>query len=102
VFTSLSAAPRIPNQSTEYYAPDIHRFGGALSAGVTRVGYDLSLGVAGMFGHGNAMALDVTNEAEPYHRTAARDATLFVFLTGARNAITKLAKEAQEKFLEKK
>jgi hypothetical protein len=102
LFTSLSAAPPVPRQSTQYYAPDIHRFGGALSLGVTTSGYDLSLGAAGLYGRGDAMALDTTNAADPYQRTSVRDATLFVFLTGARNAITRLAKDAQEKFLEQK
>lgn len=102
LFTSLSAAPELPRQSQQYFAPDIHRFGGAFSVGVTTLGYDLSLGTAGLFGRGDAMALDVTNAAEPYQRTVVRDATLFVFLTGARNAITKLAKEAQERLIENK
>jgi long-subunit fatty acid transport protein len=99
VFTSLSAAPRIPSSSTQYYAPDVNRFGGALSVGLTRARYDISLGATGMFGVGRGMALDTTNEAEPYQRTEVRDATLFVFLTGARSAIPQLAKDAQERFL---
>jgi hypothetical protein len=70
--------------------------------GLTRSGYDLSLGAAGMLGRGRAMALDITNEAEPYQRTTLHEGTLFVFLTGARNAISRLAKEAQERFIEKK
>ncbi len=102
LFTSLSAAPEVPAASTQYFAPDIHRFGGAISVGLTRSGYDLSLGAAGMFGRGRGMALDLTNDAEPYQRTAVHEGTLFVFLTGARNAITRLAKEAQEKFIEKR
>jgi hypothetical protein len=102
LFTSLSAAPDVPRASTQYYAPDINRFGGALSVGVTRAGYDLSLGAAGLYGRGTGMALDLTNDAMPYQRTSVVDATLFVFLTGARAAISHLAKEAQEKFLEKK
>lgn len=102
LFTSLSAAPKVPRQSTEYFAPDIHRFGGAISVGVTRSGYDLSLGAAGMFGRGRAMALDVTNPDQPYQRTVVHEGTLFVFLTGARNAFSHLAKQAQEKFIEKK
>lgn len=102
LFTSLSAAPKVPRTSTQYFAPDIHRFGGAISVGLTRSGYDLSLGAAGMFGRGRAMALDITNEAEPYQRTTVHEGTLFVFLTGARNAISRLAKEAQERFIEKK
>jgi hypothetical protein len=102
LFTSLSAAPEVPRASTQYFAPDIHRFGGAISVGLTRSGYDLSLGAAGMLGRGRAMALDITNDAEPYQRTTAHEGTLFVFLTGARNAISRLAKEAQERLIEKK
>lgn len=97
IFTSLSAAPDVPRQSRAYYAPDIHRFGGAVSVGIMAAGYDLSLGAAGLFGYGNALAYDLANDAMPYQRTRAHEATLFVFLTGMRNAISKLAKQAEEK-----
>jgi hypothetical protein len=96
-FTSLSAAPSLPRQSATYYYPDIHRFGGAVSVGVIAAGYDLSLGAAGLFGRGDAFAYDLTNASQPYQRTDVREATLFVFLTGMRNAITRLAKDAQDK-----
>jgi hypothetical protein len=98
LFTSLSAAPAVPRRSANYFAPDIHRFGGAFSAGVTASGYDLSLGVAGLFGRGDAMAYDTADTASPYHRTVVHEGTLFVFLTGMRNAISKLAKHAEERF----
>jgi hypothetical protein len=98
VFSSLSAAPDVPRQSRDYRAPDIHRFGGALSVGIMAAGYDLSLGAAGLYGRGDALAYDVGNDAMPYQRTGVREATLFVFLTGMRNAISKLAKQAEEKF----
>jgi hypothetical protein len=96
-FTSLSAAPSVPKQSSSYYYPDINRFGGAVSVGVTAAGYDLSLGATGLFGRGDAQAYDLRNESLPYQRTDVHEATLFVFLTGMRNAINKLAKHAQEK-----
>jgi long-subunit fatty acid transport protein len=98
LFTSLSAAPSVPRESASYYAPDIHRFGGAFSVGVVKAGYDLSLGVTGLWGRGDAMAYDLTDSANPYHRTLVHEGTLFVFLTGMRNAISKLAKHAEEKF----
>lgn len=96
-FTSLSAAPDVPRESDTYYYPDINRFGGALSVGVNAAGYDLSLGATGLFGRGDALAYDLTDLGMPYQRTAVREATLFVFLTGMRNAISRLAKDAQDK-----
>jgi hypothetical protein len=97
VFTSLSAAPDVPRESARYFAPDIHRFGGALSVGGHASGYDLSIGVTGLLGRGDAQAYDLTSSAMPYQRTQVRDATLFIFVTGMRNAISKLAIHAQEK-----
>jgi hypothetical protein len=97
-FTSLSAAPSVPRQASTYYAPDINRYGGALSLGITAGGYDLSVGSAGLFGKGDAQAYDTTAEAGGmYQRTTVREATLFIFLTGIRNAVGRLAKHADEK-----
>jgi hypothetical protein len=103
LFTSLSAAPSVPRESSSYYAPDINRYGGALSVGINAGGYDLSLGSAGLYGRGHAQAFDTNPDASAlYKRTAVKDATLFIFLTGIRNAIGKLAKSADEKLQELK
>lgn len=96
-FTSLSAAPNVPARSDRYHAPDINRFGGALSVGIQAAGYDLSLGTTGLVGRGDALSYSPDDASAPYRRAEVRDATLFVFLTGMRNAISKLAKQAQEK-----
>jgi hypothetical protein len=102
-FTSLSAAPSVPRESSVYYAPDINRYGGALSVGLNAGGYDLSLGSAGLFGRGDALAFDTRPDASAlYQRTEVKDATLFIFLTGIRNAVQKLAKSADQKLQELK
>ncbi len=101
LFTSLSAGPSVPQETSRYHAPDINRYGGALSLGINAGGYDLSLGSAGLFGRGDALALDTTPGATAlYQRTQVKDATLFIFLTGIRNAVAKLAKSADEKLQE--
>jgi hypothetical protein len=103
LFTSLSAAPSVPYETEKCYAPDINRYGGALSVGINAGGYDLSLGSAGLFGRGEGLAFDTRPEASSlYRRTEVADATLFIFLTGIRNAIGKLAKSADEKLQELK
>jgi hypothetical protein len=81
-------------------APDVHRVGMAMSVGLDIPGFDASLGTAGLFGHGQGLAYDTADETAPYHRTAVRDATLFVFITGMRSAVNKLVKTAEEKLRE--
>jgi hypothetical protein len=103
LFTSLSAAPSVPRESSKYYAPDINRYGGALSVGINAGGYDLSLGSAGLYGRGDALAFDTRPDASAlYRRTEVTDATLFIFLTWIRNAIGKLAKTADQRLQELK
>jgi hypothetical protein len=98
VFTSLSSAPPIPSLSSVYMAPDVNRVGMAMSVGIEIPGFDCSLGTAGLFGRGDALALDTSPDSEaPYHRTRVRDATLFVFITGMRSAVNKLMKTAEER-----
>jgi len=97
LFTSLSSSPPIPKFSTEYRNPDVHRVGGAVSVGVNAAGFDVALGVAGLFGRGDGLSLDITTEGETrYRRTQVTDSTLFVFLTGMRSVVANLAKTADK------
>jgi long-chain fatty acid transport protein len=101
LFTSLSSAPDVPRVSATYVSPDVHRLGGAFSVGYVANGYDLSLGIAGLFGFGDALAYAVdAPSSEAYRRTAITDRTLFFFLSGARSAVSKLASTADKKLQE--
>jgi hypothetical protein len=101
VFTDLSAAPGLPGSSPTYRPADVNRFGAALSIGIVTAGYDVSLGAIGKFGFGSAMAFSVGPEGEPsYVRTSLEEHTVFVFITGARRAVGRLAKVTVEKINE--
>jgi long-subunit fatty acid transport protein len=100
VFTDLSAAPNLPSASATYRPADIHRFGAALSMGLVSSGYDVSLGAVARLGYGDAMSFASSGGALPYQRTGAQEHTVYVFLTGARKAIGKLASKAVQKLTE--
>jgi long-chain fatty acid transport protein len=96
-FTDLSAAPSVRKASTAVAPADVHRFGGALSLGLIAGGYDVSIGAAGVMGRGDGQAYDLSPQAGssgPFFRTEVSDRTLFVFISGAKSAVTKLAKAA--------
>lgn len=93
-FTDLSAAPPVPKVSGTVVPTDLNRFGGALSVGLISGGYDLSVGAAGVMGRGDGQAYDLSRQSGPFFRTEVIDRTLFVFISGAKSAVTKLAKAA--------
>ncbi len=98
LFTSLSAAPDVPRASDTYSSADINLYGGALSVGYVASGYDLSLGMAWLFGFGDALAYNVDATGDDvYQRTDVYDRTLFIFLSGAKSAVSKLASTADKK-----
>ncbi len=97
-FTSLSAAPDIPSVSSTYSSPDMNLYGGALSVGYVASGYDLSLGCAGLLGFGDAIAYNIDGpDGNVYERTTVNDRTLYIFLSGAKSAVSKLASTADKK-----
>lgn len=102
LFTSLSAAPDVPRVSNTYQAPDTNLYGGAVSLGYVASGYDLSLGLAGLLGFGDGLAyvVDAPQGEEPYRRTTLTDRTLFIFLSGAKSAVSRLASTADKKLQE--
>ncbi len=100
LFTDLSSAPAIKKRSYTYSDPDIDRFGGALSVGINNNGYDLTVGASGSYGRGDAYAFDASNAADfsaPYIRTGVEDRTVFVFLSGAKQAVMRVAKQTVQK-----
>jgi long-chain fatty acid transport protein len=101
-FTSLSAAPSVPDVSAAYSAPEVDFLGGTFSVGYVASGFDLSLGLAGLFGFGDGQSFspDATPE-EAYRRTAVRDGMLFIFLSGAKSAVSKLAAAADRELQER-
>jgi long-chain fatty acid transport protein len=91
-FTSLSAAPPIAEVSATYQPPEVNFFGGTFSVGYVASGFDLSLGLAGLLGIGDSQAFSPeAPDEEAYRRASVRDGMLFVFLSGAKSAVSKLA-----------
>lgn len=102
VYTDLSSAPRVPKTSSVYFAPDVHRVGGALSIGLRNEGYDLSIGAIGVFGVGQGQSFTTDPDAgsSTYKRTQVTDRMFLVFLNGVKSAISTLAKQAEKKITE--
>lgn len=101
LYTDLSSAPPVPRFTSTYQAADVHRAGGALSLGILADGYDISLGMVGVVGRGDALSFnnDLATD-ETYQRTHATDQMFFLFLNGVKGAVKTLAQKANEKLEE--
>ncbi len=102
LFSDLSGAPRLPKDSQTYRPADISRLGATLSVGLLARGYDVSLGVVSTFGWGKTMAFTPDELEARYRRTQVQEQTFFVFLSGARRAVGKLAEDTAEKLKQRR
>lgn len=97
IYTDFSSAPDVPRRSNEYQPPCVHRVGGTLSFGLVSDGYDISLGMIGLLGRGQALSFDAQATAdEAYQRTVAKDRMFLFFLTGVKSAVRALTRKAEE------
>ena len=103
-FTNISAAPNLPETSDRYLPQQISLFGASVAVGIDTKGYRLTLGAAGFFGRGDALAFTVDREANvrSYRRTKANRSALLIYIAGALSVASKGAKEVQKKYQEKK
>jgi long-chain fatty acid transport protein len=101
-FTDFSAAHRLPETAPEQRPDHIHRFGLSGSVGFGAKGVDLALGAVGRLGYGQALSPAPEGAKGAYLRSNAHEYTLFVFLTGARTAVAKLADVAIDKINERR
>lgn len=96
VYTDLSGAPSIDGPTDFYVHDDVDRFGGTFSIGYRSEDYDLSVGVAALFGFGTGLrtnpnpGFDPTPEA--YLPTDVRERTIFFFISGAQATVSRLAR----------
>jgi hypothetical protein len=103
LFTDLSGAPSLPKRSNIYRPTDVNRVGATFSLGVLRGGYDVSLGVVSSFGWGKTLGLFAGEIDEvSYRRTSIHEASLFIFLSGARAAVGRLADDAYKMLKERR
>lgn len=96
VYTDLSAAPSIDGPTDLYAHDDVDRVGSTFSIGYRSEDYDLSVGVAALFGFGTGLrtnpdpGLGATPEA--YLPTDVRERTIFFFISGAQSTVSRLAR----------
>ena len=104
LFTNISAAPNVPETSTEYKPDQISTYGASIAVGVDTKGYRLTVGATGYFGRGDALAFTVDREAQvsSYRRTKSNVTGLVLYVAGAVSVASKGAKDVQEKYKERK
>lgn len=104
LFTNLSAAPDVPETSTEYTPDQISMFGASIAVGVDTQGYRLALGATGFFGRGDALSFTVDREARVtgYERTKSNKSAVLLYIAGAVSVASKGAKDVQKKYKERK
>ena len=97
-FTDLSSALKIPSNPDRFYNPRIHRLGGTLSVGVNVAGVSLAVGSTVLYGRGKATGavLDLGNRVLEYTLTDARSRIVYLHITGATQAASKVSKKAAE------
>jgi hypothetical protein len=93
VLFEQSSAPKVEEMSPIYMRERVHTLGGALSFGVRSRNYDVSIGATGLYGVGEGLGAVVgeAGQAPSYRTTDVREATLLVFVTGARQAVRQIA-----------
>lgn len=93
-YTDFSAAPRvepsiIPQQMR------VNHYGMGLSGGFRAQGYDISVGITGSLGYGNASVYNpYTDHWEP---AAVEERALYVFIAGIQSAAVKTSKKVVKK-----
>lgn len=104
LFTNLSAAPDVPETSTEYTPDQISTFGASIAVGVDTEGYRFALGATGLFGRGDALAFTVDREARVtgYVRTKSNRSAILVYIAGAVSVGSQASKDVQTKYKERK
>ena len=104
LFTNFSAAPNVPETSTDYTPDQVSMFGASVSAGVNTKGYRFTVGATGYFGRGDALSFTVDRESKvtSYERTKTNVSGLVLYVAGAVQVASKSAKQVQDKIKERK
>ncbi|MFW2386901.1 MAG: hypothetical protein ACN4G0_01085 [Polyangiales bacterium] len=104
LFTNVSAAPNVPETSTEYRPEQVSMFGASFAIGIDTKGYRLGLGATGYFGRGDALSFTIDRDAQvtEYRRTKSTIAALVLYISGAVSVASKGAKDVQGKIKKKK
>ena len=78
---------------------DVDMWGASLSVGIRTGDYDVALGVTGLIGSGDGYGYRLGG-ATTYVRTGVEDQILYFFLSGAKRAVSRLARTAYDEVLE--
>lgn len=96
VFTNLSSAPAVAGPTDVYSPADVNLFGASVSAGFRAEGYDLSVGVAGIYGRGRGLRLNPSPGLDPtpqtFLPTDVEQRTIYITISGERRALMRLAR----------
>jgi hypothetical protein len=103
VFTDLSGAPRIEGPTDRYAPAHVNQYGASLSVGIRSGGYDLAIGAAGVIGFGRGLALNPNPGFDPtpqtFLPTDVESRSIYFFLSGAKKAVSRLARNAYDEYL---
>ncbi|KPJ96148.1 MAG: hypothetical protein AMS18_01515 [Gemmatimonas sp. SG8_17] len=97
--TNFSAAPNVPETTTEYTPDQVSIYGASVSIGVDTGGYRFTVGASGYFGRGDALSFTLDREARVtfYEREQSNFSALLAYIAGAVQIASKGTKDAKEK-----
>lgn len=100
IFTDFSSAPDV-EFSRSPQLTKVNRVGSTLSISFRDKGYDITLGMSGSFGYGQASVYRPESvrgpDAAPWEPATYMDRTLYVFVAGVQKAVSKKAQELVQK-----
>ena len=103
VFTDLSAAPAIDSPTDRYALARVDGVGASLSVGIRSGGYDLAIGAAGVLGFGDGLRLNenpgLDPDPETFLPTEVESRSVYFFLSGAKRAVSRLARDVYDEYL---
>lgn len=103
LFTNFSGAPPVDEPTYQYSPARVNGYGASLSVGIRSGGYDLAIGAAGLIGRGRGLRLNpnpgVDPNPETYLPTNVESTTVYFFISGARQAVSRLARNAYDEYL---
>jgi hypothetical protein len=100
LFTNVSAAPNVPEMTTEYTPDQVNLFGASFSVGIDTKGYRFTLGATGYFGRGDALSFTLDRDAQVsgYVRSKSNISGLVLYIAGAVSVASKGAKDVQKSY----
>ncbi len=102
LFTDFSSAPPIDGPTDQYAPARVNGYGASLSVGIRAEGYDLAIGAAGLLGFGRGLRLNPDPGGpipETFLPTDVETRAVYFFLSGAKKAASRLARNVYDEYL---